>query len=58
MHDAGADAIYDFVDVGLPSTICPEAEYRSALDGLMSRVAGVDADPAVVEVGASPLEPY
>lgn len=58
MHDAGADSIFDFVDVGLPSTICPETEYRAALDGLMSRVAGAEADVAVVEVGASPLEPY
>lgn len=58
MHDAGADAIFDFVDVGLPSTICTEAEYRGALEGLLSRVAGAEADVAVVEVGASPLEPY
>lgn len=58
MGDAGADAIYDFVDVGLPSSIAPEATYRRALDGLLSRWAAVDPDVAVVEVGASPLEPY
>lgn len=58
MHDAGADAIFDFVDVGLPSTVCAEDEYRQALEGLLSRIAGADADVAVVEVGASPLEPY
>lgn len=58
MQDAGADAIFDFVDVGLPSTVCPEPEYRRALEGLLSRAAGVEADVAVIEAGASPLEPY
>lgn len=58
MGDAGADAIFDFMDVGLPSTVCPAETYRPALDGLLSRMAGTDADVAVVEVGASPLEPY
>lgn len=58
MHDAGADAIFDFVDVGLPSTVCTEDVYRVALDGMLSRIAGAGADVAVIEVGASPLEPY
>ncbi len=58
MADAGADQIFDFVDVGLPSTICPEDEYRQALAGLLARMAGADADVAVVEIGSSPLEPY
>lgn len=58
MGDAGADPIFDFVDAGLPSTACPAGEYRSAIEGLLSRMAGVRADVAVVEVGASPLEPY
>lgn len=58
MRDAGADAVYDFVDVGLPSTICPEEEYREALRILLSKMAGTAADVAVVEIGASPLEPY
>lgn len=58
MYDAGADAIFDFVDVGLPSTVCPEAEYSQALEALLSRIAAVEADVAVIEVGASPLEPY
>jgi len=31
VRDAGADWIFDFVDVGLPSTVCPEEEYRRAL---------------------------
>lgn len=58
MHDAGADAVVDFVDVGLPSTVCPEPVYRSALEGLLSRIADEEPDVAVIEVGASPLEPY
>ncbi|MFW6088210.1 MAG: hypothetical protein ACODAB_00565 [Gemmatimonadota bacterium] len=58
MRDAGADAIFDFVDAGLPSTVCPEAEYSRALEAMLSRIGGVEADVAVIEVGASPLEPY
>ncbi len=57
-HDAGADHIFDFVDVGLPSTVCPEDEYRDALDQLLSRIADLDVDVLVAEAGASPLEPY
>jgi hypothetical protein len=56
--DAGAAAIFDFVDVGLPSTVVPEAEYETALAELLPRLAGAEADVAVVEIGASPLEPY
>lgn len=58
MGDAGADAIFDFVDAGLPSTVCPAAEYRGSVRPLLSRMAGVGADAAVLEVGSSPLEPY
>lgn len=58
MYDAGADHIFDFVDEGLPSTICDEAEFRAAARNLLSRMAAFDADVAVVEAGASPLEPY
>jgi hypothetical protein len=58
MADAGADAIFDFVDAGLPSTVCSVEEYRRALLPLLSRMAGAAADAAVIEVGASPLEPY
>jgi hypothetical protein len=58
VHDAGADWIFDFVDAGLPSTIGPKDEVRSALRRLLGRMAEPDADVAVVEVGASPLEPY
>jgi hypothetical protein len=58
MQDAGAEHIFDFVDAGLPSTVVPENEYRGALRNLLSRMAGVEADVLVAEVGASPLEPY
>lgn len=58
MGDAGADHIFDFVDVGLPSTICPADEYRHRIRQLLSRMAAVEADVAVVEIGASPMEPY
>lgn len=58
MGDAGADRIVDFVDAGLPSTVCSPEEYRQAVGGLLSLMAEVPADVAVVEAGASPLEPY
>jgi hypothetical protein len=58
MQDAGADYIFDFVDAGLPSTVVSEKEYRHALRNLLSRMAAVEADVVVAEVGASPLEPY
>lgn len=56
--DAGADEIIDFVDGGLPSSICPEEEYKVVLEHLLWRMAQTDADVAVIEIGASPLEPY
>jgi hypothetical protein len=58
MQDAGAEHIFDFVDAGLPSTVVPERQYRKALRNLLSRMAAVEADVLVAEVGASPLEPY
>jgi hypothetical protein len=58
IQDAGAEWGFDFVDAGLPSTVVPEAEYRAALRQLLSRMAQPPADVAVVEIGASPLEPY
>src|SRR5215510_344547 len=58
VRDAGADWIFDFVDVGLPSTVCPPEEYRKALRQLLARMMGVNADVVVAEAGASPLEPY
>ena len=54
----GATEVYDFVDAGLPSTVVPEAEFRSAIRPLISHIASRDADFLVVEAGASPLEPY
>jgi len=58
MRDAGAQAIFDFVDVGLPSTVCPRDEYRVALSTLLSLIASERPDVVVVEAGASPFEPY
>ncbi len=58
MRDAGADEIVDLVDAGLPSTICPGEDFLSAARLLLSRLSAADPDVAVVEAGASPLEPY
>ncbi|MDJ0832711.1 MAG: hypothetical protein QNJ69_04255 [Gammaproteobacteria bacterium] len=56
--DAGASAIYDFVDAGLPSSAVDEATYRKALNYLLSLIAQDKPDVVVAEAGASPLEPY
>ena len=56
--DVGAEHVVDFVDAGLPSTVCPEDVYAPALAHLLSRMAAVDPDVIVAEAGASPLEPY
>ena len=58
MKDAGADAIFDFVDAGLPSTVCSESMYRKQIGRLLSTMAEHPADVMVVEAGASPMEPY
>lgn len=58
IKDAGADAVMDFVDVGLPSSICPKEEYKVKLNQLLSKIATVKADIAIIEIGASPLESY
>ncbi len=58
MWDAGADDVFDFVDVGLPSTIVEPEEYRLRLRDLLSLVAARKPDIVVAEAGASPLEPY
>ena len=57
-RESGASRIYDFVDVGLPSTIAPEDEYRAALRPLLRHIADEKPDFLVCEAGASPLEPY
>jgi len=58
--DAGAEWVFDFMDAGLPTTVCPPEEYRSAISELLSHIASAapDATAAVIEAGASPLEPY
>lgn len=56
--DAGADTIIDFVDAGLPSTVVPKLKFQASLDYLLSRIESQKADVAVIEAGASPLEPY
>jgi hypothetical protein len=58
MKDAGADSIFDFVDAGLPSTVCSEPYYRGLIGDLLSNMATINVDVAVIEAGASPLEPY
>lgn len=58
LGDAGADAIFDFVDVGLPSTVCDDATYRRAFEQLTTRIEESGTDVLVCEAGASPLEPY
>jgi hypothetical protein len=58
MGDAGAETILDFVDAGLPSSAVPTEEYEAAIRPLLGRIAASGADVAVVEAGASPLEPY
>lgn len=57
-RDHGAAEIYDFVDAGLPSTVVPEDEFRTAIRPLLGHIASREADFMVVEAGASPLEPY
>lgn len=58
MRDAGADHIFDFVDVGLTSSIGPTDEFRAAVDSLLSMIQRERPDVAVIEAGASPFEPY
>jgi hypothetical protein len=56
--DAGAAHVFDFVDVGLPSTVCPPPEFKDLLTQLLSKIAATGPDVLVAEAGASPLEPY
>lgn len=56
--DAGADHLFDYVDVGLVSTVCARAEFDAGLEALLAMIADTSADVAVCEIGASPLEPY
>ena len=55
---AGAQQIFDFVDVGLPSTVIAEDEFRQAIRPLLSHIGSLKPAFMVAETGASPLEPY
>jgi hypothetical protein len=57
-RDAGANSVVDFVDAGLPSTVCPEPRFRDALELMLSKIAARNPDVLVAEAGASPMEPY
>ena len=57
-RDAGADAVFDFVDAGLPSTVVPEDEFRNAIRPLQHHIDSLKPDFLVADAGASPLEPY
>ena len=54
----GAAEIYDFMDVGLPSTVVPADQYRAMIRPLLSHISKQKPDFLVAEAGASPLEPY
>lgn len=56
--DAGAHAVFDFVDGGLPSTVESESVFRSALRPILHHIDSLNPDFLVAEAGASPLEPY
>ena len=58
MHDAGADAIFDFVDAGLPSSVVPPEAFRQSLKQLLTMILVQNPDVVVAEAGASPFEPY
>jgi hypothetical protein len=57
-RDAGASAVFDFVDEGLPSTFCPGDLFAAALDRMLGRISAYRPDVVLIESGASPLEPY
>ena len=58
MRDAGADYVLDFVDAGLPSSLLPADEFAACVDRMLLMIADRRADVLVVELGASPMEPY
>jgi len=58
MLDAGADSVFDFVDAGLPSTVCEASIYKRAFKNLIGRIVESQPDVLVAEAGASPIEPY
>ena len=58
IKDVGADVVLDFVDAGLPSTICSKEIFKKKIDYLKSAISHANANVAIIEMGASPLEPY
>lgn len=56
--DAGARHVFDFVDVGLASTVCSPGDFAGRLTQLLAKIAMAEAEVLVAEAGASPLEPY
>ncbi|MDX1667208.1 MAG: hypothetical protein R3350_08260, partial [Saprospiraceae bacterium] len=57
MRDSGADQVFDFVDAGLGTSICSQEEFLRSLKVLLNLIGGAGAEVAVIEIGASPLEP-
>lgn len=57
-RDSGAEAILDFVDAGLPSTVVPPERFEEAMRHMLSRIEAMEPDILVAEAGASPMEPY
>ena len=58
MQDAGAEVSFDFVNVGLPSSICEPEIYRQQLRKLLTMISNAKPDIVVAEAGASPFEAY
>ncbi len=58
MHDSGAEYVIDFVDAGLPSTVVAANDYIKALKFMLGNIQKQNADIVVIEIGASPMEPY
>ncbi len=58
MRDSGAEAVFDFVDGGLPSTAMPRDVVVESTRRVLAAVDALGADVLVAEAGASPLEPY
>ena len=57
-RDAGARRVIDFVDAGLPSTVCSRERFVTAFELMLAKIAAWNAQVLVAEAGASPLEPY
>ena len=48
----------DFVDAGLPSTVCDESDYAPAIAHLLSRMAALDPDVIVLAWCGVPFDKY